>query len=197
MQQLGYNDEPATRDLLLKTISHEHITYNSIKAAYTSARRLFGKDSLGPNYGLLQNPNGSYYESNIADEGSVLEAVVKKGDPLHIMEIFPNRANPIQEQLETALPTRPDLPVKEATAALAARRRKGLYALATRLLGRVPNPDANVKTAIGNSLAKWWAIWQERRVKTGGGLSDSDDEDNYSRKERVTGDGIEEGRRSR
>jgi ParB family chromosome partitioning protein len=176
-EQLGYNDDPATRDLLLKTV-RTGTDYRLVIAAYASARRLFGKDSLEPNYNLLQNPNGSSYESNVADEGGALAPVIKKGDPLRIMEIFPNCKPQIQEQLETALLTRPDLPVKEATAAMS-HADEGTVRLATRLLGRVPNPDASVKTAIGNSLTKWWATWQERRAKTSGAMPDSEDDDYY------------------
>jgi ParB family chromosome partitioning protein len=58
--------------------------------------------------------------------------------------------------------------VKEAVASLG-HADEGTVRLATRLLGRVPDPDAGVKSAIGNSLTKWWATWQERRAKSGGG----------------------------
>lgn len=176
-EQLGYNDDPSTRDLLLKTV-RTSTDYRLVMAAYASIRRLVGKESLEPNYNLLQNSNASSYADNVPDEGGALEPVVKKGNPLRIMEIFPNCSNQIQEQLETALLTRPDLPVKEATAALA-HADEGTVRLATRLLGRVPNPDANVKNAIGNSLTKWWTTWQERRAKTSGAMPGSNDDDDY------------------
>ena len=83
------------------------------------------------------------------------------------MEIFPTCPPQIQAQLESALLTRPNLPVKEAVASLS-HADEGTVRLATRLLGRVADPDASVKTAIGNALTKWWATWQERRAKVGG-----------------------------
>jgi ParB family chromosome partitioning protein len=54
--------------------------------------------------------------------------------------------------------------VKEAVAALS-HKDEGTVRLATRLLGRVPDPDAAVKKAVGEALTRWWATWQERRAK--------------------------------
>ncbi|QJW99535.1 HEAT repeat domain-containing protein [Frigoriglobus tundricola] len=164
-EQLGYNDDPTTRTLLVKTI-RTSTDYELVMAAYASARRLWGKGSLEPNYNLLQNPQAHSYTGNVNEDGGALEPVVKSGDPLRIMEIFPNCTPPVQEQLESALLTRPDLPVKEAVASLA-HADEGTVRLASRILGRVPNPDASVKTAVGGALTKWWATWQERRVKPG------------------------------
>ncbi|MFO0822139.1 MAG: hypothetical protein U0792_03300 [Gemmataceae bacterium] len=107
---------------------------------------------------------------------------MKRGDALRIMEIFPLAPEKIQEQLESALLTRPDLPVKEAVAALA-HADDGTVRLATRLLGRVKDPDSSVKKAVGNTLEKWWKIWQDERVKAGGmgavSTDDDDDDDDY------------------
>jgi ParB family chromosome partitioning protein len=164
-EQLGYNDDPATRDLLLKTIRTASDSALAL-AAYGSARRLYGREALEPNYNLLQNAQASGSVNNTGEEGGALEPVLKRGDPLRIMEIFPNCPPQIQVQLESALLTRPNLPVKEAVESLG-HADEGTVRLATRLLGRVANPDASVKTAIGNALTKWWATWQERRQKTG------------------------------
>jgi ParB family chromosome partitioning protein len=65
--------------------------------------------------------------------------------------------------------------VKEAVAALG-HADEGTVRLATRLLGRVSDPDAAVKKAIGDSLTKWWATWQERRAKPGAVAATSEDE---------------------
>ena len=130
-EQLGYNDDPATRDLLLKTV--RTVTDNSVAlAAYASARRIFGKDSLEPNYTLIQNPQANSFVNNVSEDNGALEPVVKKGDALRIMEVFPNCPAQIQEQLESALLTRPNLPVKEAVASLT-HADEGTVRLATRL----------------------------------------------------------------
>ncbi|MBY0458918.1 MAG: HEAT repeat domain-containing protein, partial [Gemmataceae bacterium] len=176
-EQLGYNDDPATRDLLLRTI-RTVTDYEVTIAAYKSARRLWGKDSLEPNYNLIQNTNASYFGNNTGEEGGAIGPVLKSGDPLRIMEVFPNCASQVQEQLESALLTRPDLPVKEAVASLT-HNDEGTVRLATRLLGRVPNPDSGVKDAIGAALSKWWRVWQDRRVKAGGAPTPDEDDDDY------------------
>ena len=162
-EQLGYNDDPATRDLLLKLL-RTNTDDELAMAAYKSARRLWGKDSLEPNYNLIQNPNASSFVDDTGEDGGALEPVVKRGDALRMMELFPNCQPDIQEQLESALLTRPNLPVKEAVASMS-HADEGTVRLATRLLGRVPNPDASVKDAIGSALTKWWTTWQERRNK--------------------------------
>jgi ParB family chromosome partitioning protein len=166
LEQLGYNDDPATRDLLNRTIRTATDSGLAL-AAYGSARRLSGPESLEPNYNLLQNPNASSAVGGVKEEGGALDPVVKRGDPLKIMEIFPACPPQIQAALESALLTRPNLPVREAVAALG-HADEGTVRLASRLLGRVANPDAGVRTGIGNALGKWWATWQERRVKADG-----------------------------
>ncbi len=176
-EQLGYNGEPATRDLLAKLLRTTD-DYRMVTAAYASARRLWGKGSLEPNYNLLQNPNAGNYVGYVTDENGALESVLKKGDALRIMEVFPNCPPGIQEQLESALLTRPSLPVKEAVASMS-HADEGTVRLATRLLGRVHDPDASVKKAIGEALTKWWATWQERRAKPGAAAMTDDDDDDY------------------
>ncbi|MDB5307711.1 MAG: putative lyase [Gemmataceae bacterium] len=161
--QLGYNDDPATRDLLLKVLRTEG-DGDIVAGAFTSARRLWGKDSLEPHYHVIQNPDAS----DLLDGEEVLTDVVKtvaeKGDALRIMEVFPRCPTDVQEPLEAALLTRPNLPIKEAVAALA-HADEGTVRLATRLLGRLPGADDAVKTAVSGALSRWWTIWQDRRTK--------------------------------
>lgn len=164
-EQLGYNDDPATRDLLLKVV-RTSTEYQVVTSAYAGARRLWGADALEPNYNLLQNPNAASLVGNVDRPDGALEPVVKRGDALRVMEIFPNCPPQIQQQLESALLTRPNLPVKEAVAALA-HADEGTVRLASRLLGRASHSDSGVQTAIGGALSKWWATWQERRAKVG------------------------------
>ena len=182
--QLGFNDDPATRELLMKTIRTDS-NDDLVSAAFTSARRLWGKDSLEPHYSLLQNRSAESLFDDIGDDKvNVLDVVVKKGDPLRLMEIFPTCPEDTQEQLESALLTRPDLPVKEAVAALQ-HNDEGTVRLASRLLGRVKEPDAGVKKAVGDALTKWWNTWQDRRAKPGAvaaGGDDDDDDDGSTRR---------------
>jgi ParB family chromosome partitioning protein len=178
-EQLGFNDDPATREILLRLLRTDSDN-NLVSAAFTSARRLWGSASLDPHYYLLQNGRVNAQIKLAGDEEDAVEAVVKRGDALRIMEIFPLAPEKIQEQLESALLTRPDLPVKEAVAALA-HADDGTVRLASRLLGRVKEADASVKKAVGHTLEKWWKIWQEERIKAGGmgAVSTDDDDEEY------------------
>src|SRR5262249_42756652 len=54
VELLGYNDDPATRDLLLRLLSSSE-DYEVMEQGVISARRLWGRDSLEPDYALLQN----------------------------------------------------------------------------------------------------------------------------------------------
>jgi ParB family chromosome partitioning protein len=54
VEQLGYHDDPATRDLLLRLLAEteDEMVFD---AAMDSARRLWGKESLEPEYAAVQN----------------------------------------------------------------------------------------------------------------------------------------------
>ena len=162
-EQLGYNDDPATRDLLLKTLRTADAA-DLVGPAFTSAVRLWGQDTLEPHYHAIQNPHAD----ELFEEHDALEYVVKtvaeKGDALRIMEAFPKFPAGVQEPLEAALLSRPNLPVKEAVAALT-HADEGTVRLATRLLGHLPSADDAVKKAVADALTRWWSIWQERRVR--------------------------------
>src|SRR5262249_7620188 len=117
-RQLGYNDDPATRDLLLKVVRTVD-DGDLVAAAFTSACRLFGKDSLDPHYQVIQNPNAGELLDSEPALSDVLKVVADRGDALRIMEAFPRCPAEVQEPLEAALLTRTQLPVNEAVAALA------------------------------------------------------------------------------
>lgn len=161
--QLGHNDDPATRDLLLKALRTGD-DGDIVAAAFTSAVRLFGKESLEPHYHLIQCPEADELIEGEPDLENVLKDVAEKGDALRIMEVFPKCPPGVQGPLESALLTRPNLPVKEAAAALA-HADEGTVRLASRLLGRQTAADDAVKAAVSAALARWRAIWQERRAK--------------------------------
>ena len=56
VELLGYNDDPATRDLLLRMLADDEPRV--ILGALTAARRIFGRDSLEPDYAVLQYQMG-------------------------------------------------------------------------------------------------------------------------------------------
>ena len=178
LQQLAHNDDPATRDLLMKTV-RTHGDTEIASAAYESARKLCGADSLDPNFALIQNPNAPNLIGQNDDGTTELDPILKRGDALRIMDVFPVCKPTIQNRLEAALLTRPELPVKEAVASLS-HADEGTVRLATRLIGRVPDPDAVAKRAVGDALNKWWDVWQQRRAKvTSLPREPEDDDDDY------------------
>src|SRR5205823_6351715 len=113
VRALGELGDPRSVDKLLQLASEDgHALQEStaddedlVSAAFASARRLFGKDSLEPHYHLIQNSDAEALLDGMEDGEQILEAVVKKGDALRIMEVFPVCPPAIQEQLESALLT--------------------------------------------------------------------------------------------
>src|SRR5204863_9021251 len=81
---LGHHDDPATRDLLLRLLAEDD-HHGVVVGAMAAARRLFGRDSLEPDYAVLQNDLawtlGNYQE--------VLARVRDLGEPRRIFEILP------------------------------------------------------------------------------------------------------------
>jgi ParB family chromosome partitioning protein len=161
-EQLGYNDDPATRDLLLKTL-RTAADIDLVATAFTSARRLWGKDSLEPHYSAIQNLSAGRLLDSEDVLGDVVQTVAERGDALRIMEVFPRCPADIQSPLEAALLTRPSLPVQEAVGTLS-HADEGSVRLATRILGRLSEAPEAVKTTLSTALSRWWATWQERRA---------------------------------
>ena len=167
--QLGYKDDPANRTLLTNILSSEEFI-DLIGAAFVAARRLWGRESLEPYYAIVQNgsdelegelerPNPYYFGGE-----APLTVVCQRGEPLRIMDIFPRCPAGVQQQLEASLLGRPDVPTKEAAAALSSPD-EGTVRLAARLLGRVGNTDAAISAGIENALGNWQKVWQDRRAK--------------------------------
>jgi ParB family chromosome partitioning protein len=165
VEQLGYLDEPANR-AALTALLHQEGHPDVLAAAFEAARRLWGRDSLDPHYALLQNPDAGNWADNdyLFDGEKGLAVVCDRGDPLRILELFPRFAPAVQGPLEVSLLARPTVPVKEATAALA-HADEGTVRLAARLLGRAGAADSAAKLAVAQALARWSAVWQERRMK--------------------------------
>ncbi|OWK47383.1 HEAT repeat domain-containing protein [Fimbriiglobus ruber] len=164
VEQLGYKDEPANRTALTTLMLRESDT-DLLVAAFGAARRLWGRDSLEPFYALLQNPEAEEWanDDDLFGGEKIVEVVSARGDPLQILTLFPKFAPAVQEVLESNLLGRTDIPVKEATAALA-EADEGTVRLAARLLGRAGTTAAGAKGKVSDALAKWWTTWQERRA---------------------------------
>jgi ParB family chromosome partitioning protein len=65
VELLGFNDDHATRDLLLRLLAETGSPW-LLQTTLTSARRLWGQDSLEPDYAAVQNPHSdTLFESEM------------------------------------------------------------------------------------------------------------------------------------
>ncbi len=161
-EQLGFDTDPHTKDLLLDVLRKD-TDNDATGAALDSAIKLFGLDSLEPFYAAVLNPRFADYELG-KSKLNPIEKVAETGDPLRLLDLFPRCSSEIQDNLEASLVGRKEVPVKEATAALA-HEDDATVRLAARLLVKVPKPTAEVRKAAADAVQKWWAVWQERRAK--------------------------------
>ncbi|QDU21891.1 HEAT repeat domain-containing protein [Urbifossiella limnaea] len=162
--QLGFKDEPANRDLLLKLLRTGH-ELDVLQAAFRAARRLFGAGSLEPHYALVQHEAAADALADADAFGEdVMGAVTERGDVLRLLDIFPRCGPEVQASLEASLLSRAAIPTADARAALASTN-EGTVRLAARLLGNAGAPDAATTAALAAALTKWTATWDERRTK--------------------------------
>jgi ParB family chromosome partitioning protein len=158
VELLGNNDDPATRDLLVRLLAAEQ-DQQAFTMGVQAARRLWGPDSLEPDYALLQNRRANKLQVPFKDS---LPRVAERGEPKRIFEILPKCQPDIQEQLAIALLTRKPLPVAEAQAALDGSDERTVQ-LAAQILGREGTSKAG--SALEAAVQRWQAAWIERRQK--------------------------------
>jgi ParB family chromosome partitioning protein len=156
---LGYNDDPATRDLLLRLLA-EDANWAVVLAALTGARRLWGKEALEPDYALLRNPQ--FRRAGDAEES--LKRVCEKGEPAQVFAILPRATEEVKTQLATSLLNRPTLPVAEAEGAIGSGDERTAQ-LAAQILGRAGSQAVKAGPALQAALTTWLALWEERREK--------------------------------
>jgi len=155
VELLAHNDTTETRDLLarsLKDDSDSDVTEKALEAA----RKLWGSDSLEPDYLLIQNPDREIDEM----EDSV-KRVCEKGDVSKILELYARVGSEVQERLSSSLFTRPELPVAGALAGLNGNAESSV-ALSARILGRATGDAKAIRPVLEKSLEKWQAIWMDR-----------------------------------
>lgn len=161
IEMLGFNEDPATRDLLHKMIARESNDEEVAEQALEAARKLWGPKSLEPDYAFVQTP---LQDAEYLIEDS-LKRVCDQGDARRILEIVPKCQAPVQERLTTSLLNRPSVPVDEARAALGSADER-TAALAARLLARANDRSAETRTALTAAIGRWRAAWLERRQKS-------------------------------
>jgi ParB family chromosome partitioning protein len=155
---LGYDDDPAGRELLLRLLAGDDRDSDVLSAALTSARRLWGPDSLEPDYAVLQNAEAE--EEN--DFQEALKRVCARGEVGRVFAVFPKTVPDAREALTTSLLNRAELPVAEARAALGGPDAPTVR-LAARVLGRAGARAADAGPPLGEAIDRWRAAWEERR----------------------------------
>jgi ParB family chromosome partitioning protein len=156
---LSFDDEPATRDLLLRLLRDDEDDA-AVGFAMGSARRLWGDESLEPDYAILRNTSVSY-----DDEEAVMKRVAERGEPGRLFEIVPRCGPEVREALTFSLLGRSPLPVAEAAAVLGGNDARAV-ALAAHVLGRAGTASgAGVGRAVEAALARWRSEWDALRDK--------------------------------
>ncbi len=157
---LGYNDDPATRELLLDILAHDSEGGEVLEFAYRSARRLFGPDSLEPDYAIVQSPELEIDYQEI--DKAALDRVCRLGDPGRILELLPRANSSVVDALAESLFRREAPPVKEAQQALQSPHEQTVE-IAARILGRAGDKKAG--KAVVAALEKWRSAWETRRQR--------------------------------
>jgi len=169
LEMLGHNDDPATRDLILRTLA-EADNYPAIHAAWAAARRLWAADALEPHYAWLANPLAEE-----AEDGESIRLMSERGDARRVFELLPKAAAPIQDALATALLHRDPPPLAEAQAALGSPD-PATARLAAQVVGRAGSQaSAAAAKQVAEGIGHWQREWAARRVNLHREYYDEDD----------------------
>jgi ParB family chromosome partitioning protein len=158
LEQLGYNDDPATRDLLLRLLAQADDA-DVANSALSSARRLWGEDSPEPDYAAVQNPA-------FTDDEDVREELLRRqrerGDARRLLEILPRLDAETAESVRGILLNRQPLPVAEAQTVVAGPDVVAA-GVAAHLLGRAGPGAPGAGAAVAAALRRWWGEWDRCR----------------------------------
>jgi ParB family chromosome partitioning protein len=152
---LGYHDEPVTREVLLRLL-RETEDESVFEAAQESARRLWGGESLEPDYAGICNRN---MDNDFLED--LFKRLRERGDARRLLEILPQLDEDTANTLQSILLARRPLPVAEARAVLGGGN-AGAAGVAAALLGRADPDPANGK-AVADALARWWGEYDRGR----------------------------------
>jgi ParB family chromosome partitioning protein len=154
IELLGYNDDPATRDLLLRLLAELPEPW-ALERALAAARRLWGAESLEPDYAAVRNP-----EIDPEELDSQFRRLQERGDARRLLEILPKLGPEPAGRLKSILLGRQPLPVAEAQAVVAGHD-PAAAGVAAHLLGRAAAAESG--PAVAAALARWWGEWDRGR----------------------------------
>jgi ParB family chromosome partitioning protein len=157
VELLGYNDEPASRDLILRLLAETPDT-DVFEAARNSAHRLWGRESLEPDYAAIRN-----HEIDPDERTQLLDRLRERGDARRMLEVVPHLDAETAGRIEEILLARQPLPVAEARAVVSGPD-AAAAGVAAHLLGRAgPERAAGAGPAIEAALKRWWEEWDRRQ----------------------------------
>jgi ParB family chromosome partitioning protein len=154
VELLAHNDDPATRDLLLKLLAQEANPW-MLETVVASARRLWGEDSLEPDCAVLRNP-----ELDEDEREALFRRLKERGDARRLLEVLPKLYPEAAQRIKSILLGRQPLPVAEAQAVVAGPD-AAVAGMAAHLLGRARASEAGPSVAA--VLGRWWAEWDKGR----------------------------------
>jgi ParB family transcriptional regulator, chromosome partitioning protein len=149
IEQLQYNNDPATKDLLLELISQGNWT----PAQLASTRRLFGMESLEPDYAALKGN----YELTLEPHNRCLHRVCEAGEPARMIELIPKTNVGVRAALASNLVSRDPLPIALALPALEDSHPAAVE-VAAHLLGRAAE-KVHGKAMVA-AMQKWHEQWE-------------------------------------
>jgi ParB family chromosome partitioning protein len=155
VELLGYHDDPAARDLLLRLLT-ARAPVPLINVALAAARRVWGEDSLEPDYAAVQNPARQAFTQGELS----FRRLEERGDARRLLEILPKLDAEPARRVKVVLLGRQPLPVAEAEAVVAGPD-AAAAGVAAHLLGRA-GAEASGK-AVAAALRRWWDEWDKGR----------------------------------
>ncbi len=164
---LGYNDDPTTRELLLRLAAEEE-DWDNTEAVRDALRRLYGPDDIAPDLALARN--ALFWEDEDSD-AEVLQRITTRATAAQLLELLPRlAAADAQQRVQTALLTRGDLEASAQVAALSSPH-PVVAETAARLLGR-SRQGADALASAGASVSARWAELRLRREQRQGGADE-------------------------
>ncbi len=153
VELLGYNDDPATRDLLLRLLATKEFSPDTLQAA----RRLFGDDSLEPDYAALK---GDYNPDDYELVCGCVRRVCETGQAKPMFALLVSNNQDVRAAIATNLLGREPLPVEAAAEALDSPH-GAIVDVAAHVLGRSAKKSAG--QPLPDAFSQWMQRWNQRR----------------------------------
>ncbi|MEZ6127907.1 MAG: HEAT repeat domain-containing protein [Planctomycetaceae bacterium] len=156
VEMLGYDDDDATKELLLKIIRSSPSRQR--RTAVDSARRVFGEESLEPDYAYLMSEDAFFGLAIYLER-------VQNGDPQRIFEVLEDCDHCVFVPLATQLLQLENPPVDAALFALDGNK-PATVGVAAKILGQATGAETR-GDVIAATIDKWLPEWIRLRESNG------------------------------